>query len=421
MEIKIADNLKMECEIPLLTVEKFQFEWKTNQHAFLMLQAYIDYRIQYKPEELYGSKIKLWLNKNESRIIFFGYLTEIETKHIGETVKVQLKIKSGSIRLDQQAESRSFQNVGNTYAEIVKQIAKSSGGRVICTKGADIAIKKPLIQYEETAWEFCRRLASHLGTSVIPDIETGGQSFWFGMRKGNVITGLSEDEYVVETKRNAFGKVETEYEVESREFHKIGDKTVFCGKEMVICRVLAYFERGELIFRYLLKEYEVESIIYQNSFAGLGLTGTVLEIQQEQIKVALDIDNGNFTGDYFYDWYPETGNALYAMPEIGASILLYFGDRDEREGFVIHCMPNTINSERKYQSRYFDTKEGNSLQLYEGSIYFANNGNHSLSLGDGTVSVRSPGKISVSAQSAVTLNASRIVINTPDELDICQG
>lgn len=66
MEIKIADSLKMECEIPLLAVEKFQFEWKTNEHAFLMLQAYIDYRIPYKPEELYGSRIKLWLDKSES-------------------------------------------------------------------------------------------------------------------------------------------------------------------------------------------------------------------------------------------------------------------------------------------------------------------------------------------------------------------
>ncbi len=421
MEIKIADSLKMECEIPLLAVEKFQFEWKTNEHAFLMLQAYIDYRIPYKPEELYGSRIKLWLDKSESQIIFLGYLTEIETKNVGETVKVQLKVKSGTIRLDQQAESRSFQNVENTYAEIVEQIAKSSGGRAICTKGTDTAIKKPFIQYEETAWEFCRRLASRLGTIVTPDIGTGGQNFWFGMRKGTVITGFSEDEYMAETKRNELGRMEAGYEVESREFYKIGDKTVFCGQEMVICRVLAFFERGELIFRYLLKEYETGNMMYQNRFVGLGLTGTVLEIQQEQVKVALDIDGGNSTGDYYYNWYPETGNALYAMPEVGTGILLYFGDRDEQGGFAIHCTPDVVNSERAYKSRYFDTKEGNSLHLYGDSISFANNGNYSLSLGNSTVAVRGPGKISVSAQGAVTLNASRIVISTPDELDICQG
>lgn len=309
----------------------------------------------------------------------------------------------------------------NTYAKIVNQVAESAGGRVICTKGTDAVIKRPLIQYEESAWEFCRRLASHLGTSVIPDIGTGGQNFWFGMRKGNVITGFPEDEYTVQSKRNKFGKMETDYGVESREFHKIGDRAVLGGQEMTICKVLAVFDRGELIFRYLLKEYQTESIIYQNSFTGLGLTGTVLDIQQEQVKVALDIDNGNSTGDYFYDWYPETGNALYAMPEIGANVLLYLGDRDEREGFVMHCMPNTMDFFRKYKSRRFDTKERNSLHLYESGINFVGKGNHSLSLGDDTVSVRSSGKINVSAQNAVTLNASRIVISTPDELDICQG
>ena len=38
----------------------------------------------------------------------------------------------------------------------------------------------PVIQYEETTWEFVNRL----GVPIIPDIETGKPNLWFGMRNG---------------------------------------------------------------------------------------------------------------------------------------------------------------------------------------------------------------------------------------------
>ena len=422
MEIKIADGLKLCCEIPLLWVEKFQIKWEVNQHAFLELTGYIDRSIKYKVENLYESKIKLLLDKrNGSEVIFFGYLTTIVTENVGDTKKTQLKAHSGSFRLDQHIDSKSFQNVGMTYAEIVKQIADYSGGSVICSEGTDTVIRKPLIRYEETAWEFCKRLATHLGTCIIPDIVTGEFNFWFGMRKGGRVSNFSEEEYVIDIRKNNFGKTEISFEVESREFYKIGDKTVFDGQEMIICRVFAFFDRGELIFRYLLKDSVKKSIIYNNKFMGLGLTGTVLETRCEQVRVALDIDNGNSTGKFFYDWYPETGNALYTMPETGAHILLYFGSKDEREGFAAHCLPGTAKYKRKYQNRFIHTNEGNSAQLYKEDVSFSNSGRSSLSVGDDFVSVRDSGKITVSAQNAIKVNAKRVIISTPDELEICQG
>lgn len=415
---EVTSQIRLESPIPLLGVENFGFTWEINEHAFLTLEGYVNGQEQVTG--LRDGKVRLFAGKDTT--LFYGHLTKIMMDHIGKTAKIHLEAKSGSYKLDQVQESRSFQDGNETYAKVAQDVAECAGGRIICTEGKDREIGKPFIQYGETSWEFCKRLASRLGTCIIPDIMTGESAYWFGMRKGEKVSAFSEEEYSVEMYRqSAEGKNGTEYGVDSREFYKIGDRIVFCGMEMTIYGVQAEFKKGDLTYHYLLREYNSVSPIYLDKFAGLGLRGTVMEVRQEQVRVALDIDGGNPTGEYFYEWYPETGNVLYAMPETGARVILYFSGRDEREGFAMYCLPDDRESGRDYRNRNLATKEENTVHLYEGNVDFSNKGKHNLSVGDGAVGIRSAGKVTVSAKSGVKINASRIFISTPDELDICQG
>ena len=423
MEIRITDSLKLQCEIPFILVEKFRFVWKPNQHAVLRLEGYINGNAQYITDNLYDSKIKIWIEeKKNKRVLFCGYFIKVEECSVGKTKRVKIQAASGSYKLDQCIESKSFQNTESTYADIVIQTVENAGGKVICTEGINKKISKPVIQYNETAWEFAKRMASQTGAYLFPDIETGGINLWFGMREGTVAVKFSETEYVENMYReSATNTMKNYYEIESKEFYEIGDKAKIRGLELHIWEVSASFERGELNFKYILKKNDSISTIYQNQFIGLGLQGTVVETRKEQIKVALDIDGGKTTGDYFYDWYPETGNALYAMPEIGTRVLLYFNSKDEREGFVLHSLPDSVQQDINYKNRYFNTKEGNNVHLYKDSVDFSCQGNHNLDLADNFISAGSSGTVSISAQGSVKLSARRIVLSTPDELNICQG
>lgn len=423
MEISIASNLKLESVIHFVSVESFQFTWMPDQHAEFTLSGYIDSNQRYEATEAYNSKIKVWLDKEKgNQILFWGYLVKTEVENIGKTTKIHLKAKSGSYKLDQRTESQSFQNVKATYAEVIKKVVEHAGGKTICEAGVGHRIGKPLIQYEETVWEFSKRLASQLGTCVVPDIETGGEYFWFGMRKGDRIAVFSEKEYELNIYRNVYNKGKAIcYNVESRKFYKIGDSTRFCNQDLMICKVVALFENGELIFKYSLKHNESFQTIYQNKFLGLGLHGTVIDTRQEQVKIALDIDGGVSTGEYFYNWYPETGNALYAVPEKGTRVVLYFGSQDEREGFALHSVLDATNNVKSYINRCLGTKEGNSTYLSDRSIFFSNKQGHRVSLEDDTISIRSADKMTISAQGPIKFNASRILVSTPDELNICQG
>lgn len=421
MEIDITSNLKMESDIPFVAVEAFHFLWIPNQHSQLSLSGYIDSSYRFDITEMYNRKIKIWQNKNdENKTLFWGYLVKIEMESVGKTTKMHLVAKSGSHKLDQKAESQSFQNIDKTYAEVIRLAVERAGGKTICESGINQKIEKPLIQYEETVWEFCKRLASHLNTCIIPDIEISGECFWFGMRKGKHIPDFSANEYDIRIGKGDYGK-EIGYYVKSRDFYKIGDKTLFCNQEMIICKVSARFENGELIFKYLLRHKEPFQTVYHNNILGLGLKGTVIDTREEQVKIALDIDGGNSTGDYFYDWYPETGNALYAIPERGTRILLYFGSHDEREGFAIHNFLDSSDFEKNYKDRYFNTMERHSMHLTEGDISFTNGVGNNVTIEDDHVSARSTETMNISAQGDVRISAKRITINTPDEINICQG
>ena len=69
MEIRITDSLKLQCEIPFVLIEKFQFVWEPNQHAVLGLEGYINGNAQYITDKLYDSKIKIWKAKQKGTFL----------------------------------------------------------------------------------------------------------------------------------------------------------------------------------------------------------------------------------------------------------------------------------------------------------------------------------------------------------------
>ena len=108
----------------------------------------------------------------------------------------------------------------------------------------------------------------------------------------------------------------------------------------------AVFRGGELLFTYkLAEEAGIQTpISYNESFTGMSLWGKVEEVRDEKVRVTFDFDPEK--GKYFYPWMPETGNASYAVPEVGARVAVYFKDHDEREGIAVRCMVQTERQEK---------------------------------------------------------------------------
>lgn len=144
-------------------------------------------------------------------------------------------------------------------------------------------------------------------------------------------------------------------------------------------------------------------------------------LKEDMLKLALDLDGGESTGEYFYPWYPDTGNGIYAMPEKGSKVLLYFSRADEQEGAVIHCMNQKPENDRHYKERAFNLEDGNYVLLTSETIDISRGGGHQVAVDGNAALASTSGNLSIRAEGTIKLRGRQISISTPDELNICQG
>lgn len=418
MKRMIGNNMTVETELPINTVDSFWFTWKPNNHALFELNGSIYGNVR-ELSHIDKSRIRIWLLENgEEQVFFSGCIVKVK---IGARGEIAIEAMSPSCLLDQKPASRSYQDIKLSYGEIVRQTVEDEGGHVMRNREQDKVISTPVIQYEETVWEFAKRLANRSGVYLIPDIVTGKPNLWFGMRKGKEVSSLSEEQYGIEI--FPLGKKgQILYRSQGNVFYKIGDYMNYLGQRLMITSVDAHYNYGELIFSYVLEAFEskCQKLDYRVLPAGLGLWGTIRKVKAEKLMIALDIDEGRHTGNYFYPWQPETGNTFYAMPEIGARALLYFYHADTQEGAVIHCSNNKTNDEKYYKNRQLSFLDGNTVQLSQEEVSFSTKENQELFVGNGSVFAETQKALRICA-SSVWLGGSTISIDSPDEINISQN
>ena len=289
-----------------------------------------------------------------------------------------------------------------TYAQVIKEAIGSN--QVICTIGQDRKIGIPLIQYNETDWEFAKRLASHFNKPIQSDILTGNPRIWFGVRFGN--ESLKEYEKVFRTNTYNICISSKYYEVgkklglsktyyitykikDGTNLH-IGDKILFKDKKLIICEKEVKFEKGELVFYYTLAREEYVNVVeyYNQLFTGLTLLGEVIKTSSEKVWLKLDIDGKN--GEYDYKWKPTSGSLMYCMPKIGTKASLYFESADERSGIATNSpRTNGGNDEKSdldfegfsnVQNRGMVTEHNKRMDMYPSTMKFSGTSNTNIPL-----------------------------------------
>jgi len=177
------DKIKIEGDIELLHLHKMSVTMQGNQHAYAYIEGEISERCT---EERYETKNSfIYINcfdekSNSFKSLFVGLVNRITYKNINESSWAEIHLVSATKLLDQERKSCSFQNVALTYQDIAKQVVQQTGSAdCICTTG-ESAIAKPLIQYQETDWEFLSRIASHSNTAIYPDVKTKSPRLWVG-------------------------------------------------------------------------------------------------------------------------------------------------------------------------------------------------------------------------------------------------
>ncbi|WP_252244716.1 MULTISPECIES: hypothetical protein [unclassified Clostridium] len=443
--MEATKKLKVECPYEILKIEDIKILCKPNEHGKLYLKCLIDDSVNFKYsiEASTNDKICVYeeieentdLNNNENTeneekrtIIFNGIIENVKTTNINGIYYLELEGTSTSSLLDIEKRTRSFQDINMSYDELINEILKNYEGYGFTQcMSSPMSIEKPLFQYKETDYEFLKRIGSYLGLELICDVVNLNNIIYFGKPSLKFYALNNEINYKASKDLEKYYKVlilgidfhDTDffyYEVMLREKMNIGDLIKFKERDFYVNRYYGQMHNRELIYKYRLcrKNGIWQEKIYNEKLNGISIEGKVLAVDGERVKLHLNIDETqDISKASWFKYAPPTGNIMYAMPNIGESVMLYFPNRYD-EPIVTGCVRKNGSSCSKISNtnnRYFSTESGNNLDILPGAINFYRGG-MSVNLNDENgINISSSCDLSLGASGEVSLSGGSVSIS----------
>lgn len=295
-----------------------------------------------------NAPIQLCGHGNTAGALFCGYQEKVEIKEEGRYRIADVQAVSGTILLDQKKCNRVFQKKAQTYMGIANTVTADTEHSACILPGSDMQTGGTLIQYQETDWNFLKRMASQLGLPLVPDISYYYPRFYLGLPEGEkkeLGEILSCDMCFDGRYYAASGKCLVDrkdficYDVVTRTSLSLGDKVTYEGRELLVSRKKTELVRGEVIFTYRLAGSSYTCVPWEDNpdYTGMSFVGAIVGTQGEQVEVAFDIDQ-TAAGRNRYGFAPATGNLMYCMPQKGTKTSLYIGNGDEARGIATGCI-----------------------------------------------------------------------------------
>lgn len=375
--------------------------------------------------------------------LLFGYLTIFDIKVENSVAVMTLEVKTGTCLMERSAHTRTFQDTLITYRTVLETCNNFyDNSNMIMTCGKESPIPEFIVQYKETDWTFIKRLASFLHTVVVPDTQTGGVKYYFGLPKWKKRTMTQTVSYKMCRDLEEFEKKKLQgihideeesgyYEVESREIYEIGACVDYLEKELFIYRIESYMKGQELYHTYFLKSQKalMQERRFNKQIIGAALRGSVKSVKDDMVQISVSEDeNRESTG---YKWFPFStvysspdGTGWYCMPECGDTVHLRFPSERASDAYVSSAVHEYSDERTMPEKKIFKNRQGKEICLAPDYILLTNNCGISVELSDGK-GIRMKSNYSVLLEAgeriSVTSKTADIVMNASSKLRLKQG
>jgi hypothetical protein len=449
VSIKAYNNLQVG-PYELTHLLELKLVKKINDHARLYFTGIVPEQNKDSYVEMTRCQTQVQVNEidedSNSKVIFKGIVSNIEVKAVRGIYYVKAEAVSNTYKLDIKLKSRSFQNAAMSYEALIRNvIAPYEGSDSIDTVSNGANIGKFILQYNETDWQFLQRLASHFNAGLVPEATMDSPKFWFGTPE-NIGDGSLEDfNYSVKKKISEFrrssenfmdGVNENDfiyYEVETNTPLEIGYEVDFKGKKLYVCEVETKMKDSVLIHSYTMapKSGLKQNRIYNNQIIGLSLQGKVIGVEKDNVRVHMNVDDGQNTEEAWWFQYSsvytaEGNSGWYCMPELNDHVRIYFPDNQEENSVAISSVRQ--NSEGGGSNKLSNpdvkclrTKSGKELTFGTDHILIsAQDQNVYIKLTEGGgIEICSSSDVKITAKQGITMNAEKkVVISANDQIDI---
>ncbi len=410
-------KISVEPEI-FLSLSGCSVEKAPNRHFTASLSGYVSEEEEKKILRHGIEEISiLGILEDASQVVLFkGMIADANVQYRGQTRFLTIHAVSYTVLLDQKRRKRVFQGQNQTYRQIVDEVLKHAvhtgmiymGERQKKTDGL-------VVQYQESDWEFLRRLAAKQGMPLVADCQNNYPCFYFGIPERIRYHELSCRNIRMRQTGTAGDTPHAECLVHSRDYLEICDLVALNERKWRVMGVFLEQQQGEIIIRYQLEEERyvpVDLPGHNPAIKGLSLTATVKAVEDARVRLKIHCEQDPDWGDgLWYDYatvYTEPdGTGWYCMPEVGEQVRLYFPDWYEKHAYVVSHVHREGNGTRLDTDRKsFRTRYGKELYFTPEEIVITNNNGLSVSLHDKEgISIQSSQGIFIRSDSMVDIQS----------------
>jgi len=356
--------------------------------------------------------------------LFYGVISKLNMEQQQEYAVLDLLAETVSCRLDAKKNSRTFQNTGKTYGDIMNQVTAGKG--IVNMMVTDKPIGSLIMQCDETDWEFIIRMASRFGAPAIANIIAQTPQIYIGpppASRAKQIQTFSHDyaksdaAYQQMTSNNASSASAlredfTAQRVYSYDYLYLGDTVALNGSSLQVKEIQASLVDGILECAYTLSlktGFQAPNISNQQA-SGRMVTGTVTNVEKDKVQVYFDtVDSEQDSSSDW--WFPystayssQDGSGWYCMPAVGDTVRVFFPSGNEADAFAASSVAKTAreNTTDKCWSglngkQILMTEEGMAIICKEGKLY--------INLSDAKgIEIISDMNINITSGTAVNIN-----------------
>jgi hypothetical protein len=398
------ENIRVKLgDLQLTKVHGLKITAQINDHARIYLSGVIEAedRDRYLEKVDSSTTIEVEANLPEQAgspyPLFKGIITGMEIKMVREIYYLVVEGASFTYQMDVELKKKSFQDINMRYRDLIAQIAESySNADFIFDQAYEKRLTaRVFLQYQETDWNFIKRVVSIFNLGIIPDLTVTAPKFWIGLPNRNDLGELAQFHYRVRKPMGDYRKAvdyikdlseddAIAYEVESDRPLRLGDPVTFQGCRWIISQYTATLQEGILRFVYTLSTLAGtrQRQTFNGKIHGLTLEGRVIQVQDDTLRVHLDIDDHQdpetahwFTYTTLYTSEGHTG--WYCMPELGDAVRLYFPTINEDDGVIVDSVRRGERESERIQKpevKYFRTIHEKEMRFDEQQIQIAGRG-----------------------------------------------
>jgi len=429
-----------------IQLDVLRIEQAINEHSMLTVTGIL--RSEDEAEALENIRLNkaIRVKTRDGDPVFTGIITHASIIKPRDVYHIEVTAHSHTFSMDVERKSRSFQNKDMPYQALVKEVVSSYPEGAFMDKITEGAvIEYPVIQYKETDWQLCVRMASRFKSGLLPNITGEGPRFFFGLpevdrgelvahnyrqikdfefyKRLSVMADLSESDCI-------------RYEVNTHIIYKLGDKVTFNNMPLYVVKSVCEYRNSVVTNQCLLstKKGAQQRYIPCQNISGCSIFGKVLDVARDCIKVHLEIDDEQGVEDAY--WYPyatmyasEEETGWYCMPEFFDTIRLYHPENEEKRAMAInslkpHCPSEDVevlDPEHRMidpDVKYLRTAFGKEIRFRPTGIdIIAKDDTVFLTMeDDGTVTLNSNDKISLTAVNEICVKAKHINIEATDHI-----